>query len=565
MAVGAAREDFDFFRAGSREDSFHTLHGFVAGDMGEPGRSDDVPCRINALDARLVAVVRFDVAAVQIQLESFGDERADPDGNEGDGSFQNFVRFADDFEAHALVRRFRFFHFRARQNPDALFGQGFFQSRADFFVFHGEDFVQHFHDGDICSVGVEKIGELNADSACADDDNILRLFGNDESLFAADHAFSVKRKARHFARNASGGNQNIRRFASCFRAVLGSDFHGFCVFNRCVAADVVHLVFFEKRLDPPCQVIADPPASSDDFVPVVFQIIKFQSKACGVFGKQLIDLRVFQESFCRDATPIQAGAPRPIHLHARDFFAKLGGTDSTNITSGTSTNNNQIVRHTGGDFSGGGKNRKRKLRKKGGLESENEKRQGEMRGGQDAGECGFEPCDFCPVRFPVDISTVIEINCPSMEKPLILILCTGNSCRSQMAEGIFRVAVEGVVEVASAGSKPAGYVHPKAVEVMGEIGVDLSGAESKSMEEFFGREVHTVITVCGNADQVCPVFPGQVGRFHWGFDDPAHAVGSEEEVLGEFRRVRDEIGKVFRAYAAGWKQGGAFFSREGEA
>lgn len=137
------------------------------------------------------------------------------------------------------------------------------------------------------------------------------------------------------------------------------------------------------------------------------------------------------------------------------------------------------------------------------------------------------------------------------EKPLVLILCTGNSCRSHLAEGILRAASKGRFEVASAGSKPAGYVHPLAIRVLGEIGIDISSHTSKHMNEFLGRPVETVITVCGNADQACPVYPGQVHRHHWPFDDPAHATGTEEEKLAVFRRVRDEIRRVFEAYAAG--------------
>ena len=140
-------------------------------------------------------------------------------------------------------------------------------------------------------------------------------------------------------------------------------------------------------------------------------------------------------------------------------------------------------------------------------------------------------------------------------KPLVLILCTGNSCRSHLAEGILRAAAGDLIEVASAGSKPAGYVHPKSIEVMREIGIDISGHTSKHLEEFLNRPVDTVITVCGNADQACPMFPCQLNRFHWGFDDPAHAQGTEEQVLNEFRRVRDQICLVFEAYAAGLKRG----------
>ena len=137
------------------------------------------------------------------------------------------------------------------------------------------------------------------------------------------------------------------------------------------------------------------------------------------------------------------------------------------------------------------------------------------------------------------------------ETPLVLILCTGNSCRSHLAEGILRAAAGDTLRVASAGSKPAGYVHPLAIEVMREIGIDISSHLSKHLSEFLDQPVETVITVCGNADQVCPMFPGQVNRHHWGFDDPAHATGTPEEQLAVFRRVRDEIRRVFEAYAAG--------------
>lgn len=138
-----------------------------------------------------------------------------------------------------------------------------------------------------------------------------------------------------------------------------------------------------------------------------------------------------------------------------------------------------------------------------------------------------------------------------MTRPTILILCTGNSCRSHLAEGILRAAIGDGYRVASAGSKPAGYVHPLAIAAMQEIGIDISGHHSKHLNEFLAEPVETVITVCGNADQACPMFPGQVNRHHFPFDDPAHAAGTEAEQLAVFRRVRDEIKRVFEAYAAG--------------
>ncbi len=142
-----------------------------------------------------------------------------------------------------------------------------------------------------------------------------------------------------------------------------------------------------------------------------------------------------------------------------------------------------------------------------------------------------------------------------MDKKHVLILCTGNSCRSHLAEGILKEAAGDLFEVSSAGSKPSGYVHPKSIEVLKEIGIDISSHRSKHLDEFLSQNIHTVITVCDNAAEACPMFPGQMKRYHWSFWDPANAEGSEEEVLGAFRKVRDEIKLVFSAYADGYREG----------
>lgn len=137
--------------------------------------------------------------------------------------------------------------------------------------------------------------------------------------------------------------------------------------------------------------------------------------------------------------------------------------------------------------------------------------------------------------------------------PTILVLCTGNSCRSHLAEGILKKELGESFRIESAGSNPAGYVHPLAIKALAEIGIDISGNRSKHLDEFLADDIETVITVCGNADQVCPIFPGQMNRHHFPFDDPAHATGTEEEQFAVFRRVREEIRAVFVAYAAGRK------------
>ena len=144
-----------------------------------------------------------------------------------------------------------------------------------------------------------------------------------------------------------------------------------------------------------------------------------------------------------------------------------------------------------------------------------------------------------------------------MNKTKVLILCTGNSCRSHMAEGILRHAGGDKLEVFSAGAKPAGYVHPLAIEAMKEIGIDLDGHESKHLDPFLDAGIDVVITVCGNAREACPVFPGKVATYHWGFEDPPHAMREGEQEIDAFRRIRDEIRNTFEAFAAGFTHGQA--------
>jgi arsenate reductase len=130
------------------------------------------------------------------------------------------------------------------------------------------------------------------------------------------------------------------------------------------------------------------------------------------------------------------------------------------------------------------------------------------------------------------------------DKKRVLILCTGNSARSQMAEGLLRHDAGDKFEVESAGVEPS-HVRAQAVEAMREVGIDISGHRSKSVDEFAGQEFDYVITVCDNANERCPIFPGKTRRIHWSFEDPA-ATGEEAVRLAVFRRVRDEIRERLR-------------------
>ena len=136
----------------------------------------------------------------------------------------------------------------------------------------------------------------------------------------------------------------------------------------------------------------------------------------------------------------------------------------------------------------------------------------------------------------------------------VLFLCTGNSCRSQMAEGLLRRLTGPDIESLSAGARPSGYVHPLAVEVMGELEIDISAQLSKSIDDFLppvGIPPDVVISVCDNAADQCPVFPGGgVQRLHWPFDDPADATGTDDQKREVFRRVRDEIRETILEWVA---------------
>ncbi|QDU04602.1 Arsenate-mycothiol transferase ArsC2 [Gimesia chilikensis] len=136
----------------------------------------------------------------------------------------------------------------------------------------------------------------------------------------------------------------------------------------------------------------------------------------------------------------------------------------------------------------------------------------------------------------------------------VLVLCTGNSCRSQMAEELWEFLGQGEWEAESAGSKPSGYVHPLAIEAMRELDIDLSENTSKHLDQFTEQQFDLVVTVCDNAKESCPVFSGATQTLHWPFDDPADATadatGTDEEKMKTFRRVRDEIKTKIQAFLA---------------
>jgi len=137
----------------------------------------------------------------------------------------------------------------------------------------------------------------------------------------------------------------------------------------------------------------------------------------------------------------------------------------------------------------------------------------------------------------------------------VMFLCTGNSCRSQIAEGFARALGEGILEPFSAGLTPS-RVHPRAIQVMQEVGIDISGQTSKGIDNELLRRMDMVITLCDNAAEACPWTPPEIKRIHWPVADPVSAVGTEEEVLREFRKARDEIREKVEQFISGTEKPG---------
>lgn len=137
----------------------------------------------------------------------------------------------------------------------------------------------------------------------------------------------------------------------------------------------------------------------------------------------------------------------------------------------------------------------------------------------------------------------------------VMFLCTGNACRSQMAEGFAREFGKGIIEPFSAGLMAAG-LHPRAVAVMKEIGIDISGQKSKMIDEKLLKTMDAVITLCGNAEEACPWTPPEIKRLHWPINDPVGTVGREQKIMKEFRRARDEIRAKVEQFISGIKTKG---------
>ena len=212
LAIGAARENGDLLGLRHAEHALDGLNSFVAGHVGKPRRPDDIAGSIDPFDVRLVVVIRRQPAfRIGFELHTLREQRADADRHERDGSFDGFRCLAGNGQLHALVGRFGFLHLRAREDLHALLGQGLLQGDADFRVFDRENVRQHFDHRDLGAEGVEEIGELDADRARADDDDVLRLFWQHHRLLAADDARSVEGETGHLAADNARGDQNIRR------------------------------------------------------------------------------------------------------------------------------------------------------------------------------------------------------------------------------------------------------------------------------------------------------------------------------------------------------------------
>jgi len=346
LAVGATREDGDFARGFAGEYAFDRLDGFEAGHVGEPRGPDDITRGVDAAQGGFVAIVGLDPAfRIEIHLESFGHERRHADGDERHRCLEGFVGFAADREFDPFVGGLGFFHFGAGEEADTLFGQGFFQGDGDIRIFDREDVGQHFDHGDFRAERVEEVGEFDADGAGADDDDFLGLLGQDHGLFAADDAFAVKRKAGHFARDNSGGDEDFRGGVGGLFAFGVGDFDHAAFGNGGGAADVIDFVLFEEHFDAAGKFVGHAAAAADDFGPIEGKFVEGHAEVAGVFGHQLVKLGIAEERFGRDAAPVEAGAASAFHFNAGHFFAELRGADRADISGGSAADHDEIVCH----------------------------------------------------------------------------------------------------------------------------------------------------------------------------------------------------------------------------
>src|SRR4030095_2053513 len=246
-------------------------------------------------------------------------------------------------QLHALVSRFSFLHLGARENLEPLLGKRFLQSNADLGIFHRKNVRQHFYDRHLGAEGVEEVSKFDADSASSDNNDILGLLGQHHRLFAADDGGFVERKSWHLSAHDTGLDQNILALDLLLLPVLVSHLNHTGLGNGGSPAQVIDLVLLEEHLDATGELVGNLPAATDDLVPFEIHSIELQAEIAPVVGQQLVNLRILEERFCGNTTPVQTRSARPIHLHAGHLFAKLPGANRPHVSGWSAANNNQII------------------------------------------------------------------------------------------------------------------------------------------------------------------------------------------------------------------------------
>ena len=241
--------------------------------------------------------------------------------------------------------RLGFVDFGAGEEADTLLGQGFFQGHGDIGIFNRENVGQHFNHGDFGAEGVEKVGEFDADGAGTDDDDFFRLLGQDHGLFAADDALAIKGEAGHFAGDDAGGDEDFRCGMRDFFALSVGDFHHPGFGNGGGAAEVIDLVFFKEHLDTAGQFVDHTTAAANHFGPIEGKLFEGHTELGGMLGHHLVKLRVADERFGRDTTPVEASAADTFQFDASHLFAELRGADCADVSGGAAAYHNEVVCH----------------------------------------------------------------------------------------------------------------------------------------------------------------------------------------------------------------------------
>ncbi len=346
MAVGAAREDTDFLRRVLGEHAFDGLHRLVASDVGEPRRTDDVTCAVDAFHRGLVACIGFQPATItQFQFNAARQDWGDTNRDQGNFCFEGFVGSAFDGDLDSVSIFAGASNLGVGEDANASLRETFLDQLTDLGVFYGQDVGLHLDDGHFRAVSIEEVSELNANGPCADDDNAFGLLGQGHCFPRTDDGGAVEGESWHRAAFGSSSDEDVRGVMSRLAAIRRRDFHFASRWDAGGAAQVVHLVLFEEEFDALVQLVGHTTAAANDFRPIKLQATDFQAKLFRPMAEGVIQFGVFQECFGGDTSPVEAGATGAVVFDTGDFFTELSSANGSDVARRPAADDDEVVVH----------------------------------------------------------------------------------------------------------------------------------------------------------------------------------------------------------------------------